>query len=153
VNKRACNAGLLVASVLVMSNARAFTEESIAGTCFAGGSTHMCSESFTAANFVDAVVFAGGQVKVHAFFRGPDYYVEKQLGSDIYWMFPSTWTVTARLTPWQCAYSGVHTAEARHAAHGNREGLPLPTYGPRETLSLHVQHYCDCGGDIHRDIP
>jgi hypothetical protein len=148
MNKRALQAGFLLASFISMGTAQAFREGSATGTCWFGGSTYMCSESFTAANFADAIVFSGGQVKVHAIFQGPDYYVEKQIGTDIFWPIPSTWTVTARLTPWRCAYSGVHTAEGRHSAHGSQQGLPLPTYGPRETLMFHVQHYCDCGGEI-----
>lgn len=148
MNKRAHQAGLLLVATLCIHTAQAFTEGSTAGTCFNQGSTYMCSESFTSANVLDAVVFTGGQVKVHAFFRGPDYDVEKDLGSEIFWLFPFTWTVTARLTPWRCAYSGVHSAEGGHAAHGKREGLPLPTYGPRHTLAFHVQHYCDCEREI-----
>jgi hypothetical protein len=148
MNKRVHRIALLLISLTCIGPAQAFTEFSTAGICFAGGSTHMCSESFTSANLLDAIVFTGGQVKVHARFIGPDYYVEKELSSDIFWLFPFTWTVTARLTPWRCAYSGVHSAEAGHSAHGRREGLPLPTYGPRHTLDFHVRHYCDCDSQM-----
>jgi len=148
MSKEARWAAFSLASTIAIGTAQAFDQRSIAGTCFARGSTHMCSESFTSANVLDAVVFTGGQVRVHAFFRGPDYDVEKELGSEIFWLFPFTWTVTARLAPWRCAYSGVHSAEGGHSAHGKREGLPLPTYGPRHTLTFHVQHYCDCEGEI-----
>jgi hypothetical protein len=149
MKKPALQFAFLLVSTIGMGAAQAFEEYSATFSCWTGGSTYMCSESSTTANVLDAIVFTGGQVKVHAYFRGPDYYVEKDLSSEIFWLFPFTWNVTARLTPWRCAYSGAHSAEAFHSAHGKRDGLPFPTYGPRHSIDFHVQHYCDCDREMY----
>lgn len=134
--------GLIV--IGAYGSAHAMQNVSLAKVCGPfSGSTYMCSEAWTALNFLEAYVFSGGSVHVTGTFNGPGYYVQLQATEPVFLGFPSTWTARV-VMPYVCAYSGSSSAEGWHWA----QGTPLPISGPYETASFHVQWYCDCDGHV-----
>lgn len=143
---------LLMAAAIAPRISAAWSNYSIPATCSGpsqggtgGFSTYMCSWSSTTINVLEAAILT--EIGVTGTFQGPGYFVQLQSTLPPSLLFPFSWMVTVHM-PWNCAYSGAHSAGGRHWGTRKDPDLPPIPLFIEDTLDFHVQWYCDCSGHV-----